>query len=850
MRSLTVATRIWIALGAALMALLLVSIQARHVLGTRMMEERQAKVRAVVELAHSAVARYQALAAAGTLSEADAQREALAAVKALRYAGKEYVWVNDLQPKMLMHPFKPELDGQDLSGFADPEGKHLFVQMVAVVKASPEGGFVDYLWPKPGLDAPVAKTSFVQRVEGWDWVVGSGLYLDDVEAALRRETWRIVLATALVALVLGTAVALIARSVRRNVAGLRSAAAGLAEAVRVGRTEARAEPGAVAPEFRAIVDGMNETMDAFAAPIRATAATAAALGRGEIPPLVETDLRGDFRAIAEGLNGSIRSVALLVSDVGRLADAARQGRLGERADPARHAGEFRRVVEALDGTLDALVGPIRTAAGVVDQLARGELPPPIGGRWAGDLEPLRANLDALAVTLQAVLAELDRNAAALSEGDHDDRLDAGAFDGVYRHMAERMNAATGQQVQTLLQVLETLAAYAEGDFRPVLAPMPGKLSVANARLDLVRHNLLALAAELGRVSEEAAAGRLAARAAPERFRGDWRALVTGLNGMLEALAAPVTEAVTALEALAARDLTARSPGGHQGDHARLADAVNATAGALQAALRQVSGTVEEVQGAAQQIASTSHTLATGASEQASAVETTTGRLEAVVAMTHTTADRARQASQLAREADGAARQGSEAVRQLTGAMGEIRSAAERTSEIIRDINDIAFQTNLLALNAAVEAARAGDAGRGFAVVAEEVRSLAGRSKEAAARTEALIRESVRQAGEGASATAALGTTLTRIGASVGRATALVEEIDAATAAQATAVDQMRKAMSEVGSVAAQNAAGAEESSAAAAELSGQSAQLATLVARFRLGEEQPALAPAPHRRRA
>ena len=86
--------------------------------------------------------------------------------------------------------------------------------------------------------------------------------------------------------------------------------------------------------------------------------------------------------------------------------------------------------------------------------------------------------------------------------------------------------------------------------------------------------------------------------------------------------------------------------------------------------------------------------------------------------------------------------------QMTGAMGKIKASAEGTSQIIKDINEIAFQTNLLALNAAVEAARAGDAGRGFAVVAEEVRSLALRSKEAANKTEALIRESVKQAVEG------------------------------------------------------------------------------------------------------
>ena len=102
-------------------------------------------------------------------------------IKGLRYEGQEYLWINDMKPVMVMHPFKPELDGKDLAGFKDPNGKALFVAFVDVVKAK-GAGYVDYLWPKPGASAPVPKVSYVQGFAPWGWLIGSGIYVDDVEA--------------------------------------------------------------------------------------------------------------------------------------------------------------------------------------------------------------------------------------------------------------------------------------------------------------------------------------------------------------------------------------------------------------------------------------------------------------------------------------------------------------------------------------------------------------------------------------------------------------------------------------------------------------------------------------------
>ena len=138
------------------------------------METRLAATRAVVQQSISIAQRYQEQEKSGQLPAAEAQAKAIAEIRAIRYDGKEYVWINDMTPRMVAHPIKPELDGKDLADMKDPNGKALFVEFVATVKR--EGsGYVDYLWPKPGSKDPEPKRSFVAGFAPWGWVIGSGV---------------------------------------------------------------------------------------------------------------------------------------------------------------------------------------------------------------------------------------------------------------------------------------------------------------------------------------------------------------------------------------------------------------------------------------------------------------------------------------------------------------------------------------------------------------------------------------------------------------------------------------------------------------------------------------------------
>jgi methyl-accepting chemotaxis protein len=144
-----------------------------------MLKEKQTATRHVVEMTWGLLTELDGQVKSGTLPLEEAKKQAAQRLGKLRYEEKEYIWVNDQQPRMVMHPIKPELNGKDLSDIKDPSGKPIFVEFVKVAKEK-GGGFVNYNWPKPGEDKPVAKTSYVKLYEPWGWVVGSGMYLDDL----------------------------------------------------------------------------------------------------------------------------------------------------------------------------------------------------------------------------------------------------------------------------------------------------------------------------------------------------------------------------------------------------------------------------------------------------------------------------------------------------------------------------------------------------------------------------------------------------------------------------------------------------------------------------------------------
>jgi methyl-accepting chemotaxis protein len=515
LHSLSLRQKLGLIIGGALAGIVLLAAIFLFSERNLILEERKSSVRQTVELAHGIVAYAHAQVSQGRLTESQGKQLAKDTIRALRYSGNEYFWINDMDAKMVMHAVKPDMDGQDVSDKKDPTGKRLFVEFIDIVKAKGEG-FVIYQWPRPGSTEPVQKVSYVRGFAPWGWVIGSGVYIDNVNATVAAR-----------------------------------------------------------------VIGM-----------------------------------------------SVGTVVLAV----------------------------------------ALLGiSLVVAASVLSQ---------IGG------EP-------------AEVAEITRRIAA---GD-----------------------------------LGTPVTLREGD----------------------QHSLL-----------------------------------HAIKGLRDGFG----------------DIVGR-----------------------------VRDSSESVATASTQIAQGNLDLSQRTEQQASALQETAASMEQLSATVKHNADGARQANQLAQEAATVAVAGGQIVGDVVQTMKGINDSSRKIADIIGVIDGIAFQTNILALNAAVEAARAGEQGRGFAVVASEVRSLAGRSAEAAKEIKTLINDSVERVAHGTELVDKAGETMTGVVHSIQRVTDIMGEISSASHQQSQGVAQVGQAVTQMDHATQQNAALVEESAAAAESLKVQAQQLVETMAVFKIG---------------
>ena len=186
LKGISVGNKLNLLLFSAMLGVIIISALALHSKYQRMLDDRRATLKSVVQVAIGVLDHYDKQVKAGVLAQDAAQEQAKRAIGNLRYAGKEYYSLYDMHPRMVWHPIKPELNGKDLSTLKDPNGKLLVKEMRDAV-ASQGSGFVDYLWPQPGKDEPVAKLAYAEGFASWGWIVASGLYLDDLNAEFRRD---------------------------------------------------------------------------------------------------------------------------------------------------------------------------------------------------------------------------------------------------------------------------------------------------------------------------------------------------------------------------------------------------------------------------------------------------------------------------------------------------------------------------------------------------------------------------------------------------------------------------------------------------------------------------------------
>ncbi|GFO64888.1 methyl-accepting chemotaxis protein [Geomonas paludis] len=332
----------------------------------KLMDEKIQATKAVVDVAYDVLAANQNAVKAGTKTLPQAQADALKQISEMRYHGNEYFWVNDLDTKVLMHPIKPEMVGKTQYENKDPKGKRLYVEFVNVCKEKGEG-VVDYMWAKPGSTIPVPKISYVMLMKEWGWIVGSGIYVDNVTAEMNKMKYQIIGGTVLLAVVIFLFAWFTARRIKEPLdqaiaASKRIASGDLTAEIAV---ESKDETG----ELLASLKEMNEGLAHIVGDVR-TGAESIATATEEIAA-GNADLSQRTEEQASALEETASSMEELTSTVKQNADnaqAANQLAINASGVAVKGGEVITRVVRTMESITDSSK-KISDIIGVIDGIA-------------------------------------------------------------------------------------------------------------------------------------------------------------------------------------------------------------------------------------------------------------------------------------------------------------------------------------------------------------------------------------------------------------------------------------------------------------------------------------------------
>ena len=412
-----------------------------------------------------------------------------------------------------------------------------------------------------------------------------------------------------------------------------------------------------------------------------------------------------------------------------------------------------------------------------------------------------------------------------------------------------MDSAVQQDVKTAMGLVDTFAKQADSAIQfSEIDPNTGV--AAMKRAELTFKELQKLSNVVTASIETSSESTINTAREKGRSIGLMMALVALVTGavvvwfawkMQTQIVVELTRAASVANQVAAGNLTVNATTDRSDEVGDVMRALGSMTQQLNQSLTTVQESSESIRLASAEIAMGNQDLSTRTEQTASNLQKASSSTELLTGTVRQSADSARQAHQLATNASAIAARGGVVVGQVVSTMDDINTSARKISDIIGVIDGIAFQTNILALNAAVEAARAGEQGRGFAVVASEVRSLAGRSADAAKEIKHLINASVEKVDSGSRLVAQAGETMTEIVASVRRVSDIIGEISAAASEQSDGIGQVNTAVLELDQMTQQNAALVEESAAAAESLREQAQRLAQVVSAFELSSGTLAL---------
>ncbi len=371
MRSLSISRRLWLILVVAVLMLVVMSGAMLKQIHDDLYDAKALKTMHVVQTANGVLEYFQGLEKAGTLTREQAQQQAIEAIRALRYNQTDYFWINDLRPVMIMHPTSPKLVGQDLSGIKDPDGFQVFNEMVTVAKTK-GAGMINYRWPKPGASEPVAKTSYVSLFAPWGWIIGSGVYVDDVQAEFVHQVWKASSISLAIIVAMMALLVMISRSIlgplNTTVQAMANIASGESDLTRSLSTDGNDEVTQLARHFNGFTAKLRRVVGELQQSATGLGQASLELGSNADQAQARSQQQSEqMELVATAVNEVTYGVQDVAKNAEHAASEMRDAQSQAQQGQANIDSSLRQI-GALSGTIDQAVGVIRTLASESTQI--------------------------------------------------------------------------------------------------------------------------------------------------------------------------------------------------------------------------------------------------------------------------------------------------------------------------------------------------------------------------------------------------------------------------------------------------------------------------------------------------
>jgi methyl-accepting chemotaxis protein len=681
-----------------------------------------------------------------------------------------------------------------------------------------EQGNIEYVY---GNDTKIC--SFLP-IKGTNWSMAVTIPLSELKAPVNALRNSLLVLGFIILVCVSFLILLLSNSIKKGISKSADQISEIVENITNGNLDTRGDIDTIGIDFREILVGINELIDAFVTPINVMAEYVDRISKGNIPPKITDDYRGDFVEVKNNLNSCIDVMSGLLDETSFMVDAAVNGKLDVRGKKEKFSGKWGELIGGVNNLVDAFLAPINVMAEYVDRISKGDIPPQITDDYKGDFIEVKNNLNGLIDNISMILRGLGRVATSIRDGKLDDRGDADMFTGDWKNLVTGINELTNALISPINVMAEYLERISKGDIPPQITDdyKGDFIEVKNS----INGCIVAIEDLVGGVHEFAdysKAGEIEKISLDEdTMQGVYKDIFKGLNAAADSIVAPLSETSKVLSKLADGDLRDSIKGHYSGGFDSLKKAVNEMVEKIKEVIINVASGADQIASASSQVSATSQELSDGATEQASGLEETTSAIEEMTGSIEQNASNSEATNEMANEASSKAENGGKAVDKTVEAMKDIAGK-------IGIIEDIAYQTNLLALNAAIEAARAGEHGRGFAVVATEVRKLAERSQVAAQEISTITKGSV-------DISEKAGVLINEIVPDIKKTAELVQEISAASNEQNVGIGQINTTMGQLDKLTQANASASEELASAAEEMSAQADELSKQVSFFKISD--------------